>query len=72
MNRGVKVHSKMRIRSTKYSAQHDTMPSVMHELHKENNEVHTDGTRNKDLFRIDRDQKELNIYLNSYSNISAR
>ena len=26
----------------------------------------------KDLFRIDRGQKGLNIYVNSYSNISAR
>ena len=39
---------------------------------KKNNEIHTCDTRNKDLFRIDRGQKGLNIYVNSYSNISAR
>ena len=50
----------------------DMSPSVMHEIYKKNNEIHTYDTRNKDLFRIDRDKKRLNIYLNSYSNISAR
>ena len=37
------------------------LPSVMHELYKKNNDVHTYGTRNKDLFGIDRCQRELNI-----------
>ena len=50
----------------------DMLPSVMHELHKKNNEIHTYNTRNNDLFRIERGQKGLNIYLNSYSNISVR
>ena len=45
------------------------LPSVMHELYKKNNEIHTYGTRNKNLFRIDKGQKGLNIYLNSYSNV---
>ena len=44
----------------------------MHELYKKNNEIHTYDTRKKDLFRIDRGQKGLNKYVNSYSNISAR
>ena len=44
----------------------------MHELYKKNNEIHTYDTRNKDLFSIDRGQKGLNIYINSYSNIRAR
>ena len=35
-------------------------------------QLYTYDTRNKDLFRIDRGQKGLNIYVNSYSNISAR
>ena len=54
-----------------YKYTNDMLPSVMHELYK-NNEIHTYGTCNKDLFRIDRGQKGLNIYLNSYSNINAR
>ena len=48
-----------------YKYNNDMLPSVMHELYKKNNEIHTYGTRNKDLFRIDRNQKGLNIYLNS-------
>ena len=36
----------------------DMLPSVMHELYKKYNEVHTYVTRNKDLFRIDRCQKD--------------
>ena len=55
-----------------YKYTNDMLPSVMHELYKKNNEIHTYGTRNKDLFRIDRGQKGVNLYLNSYSNISAR
>ena len=55
-----------------YKYNNDMLPSVMHNLYKKNNEIHTYDTRNKDLFKIDRDQKELNIYVNSYSNISAR
>ena len=39
---------------------------------KKNNEIRTYDTRSKDLFRIDRGQKRLNIYVNSYSKISAR
>ena len=30
----------------------------MHELYKKNNEIHTHGTHTKDLFRIDRGQKD--------------
>ena len=30
------------------------------------------GTGYKDVFRIDRGKKRLNIYLNNYSNIGAR
>ena len=55
-----------------YKYTNDMLPSVMQELYKKNNEIHTYDTRNKDLFRIDKGQKGLNIYLISYSNISAR
>ena len=51
-----------------YKFTNDMLPSVMHELYKKNNEIHTYDTPNKDLFRIDRGQTGLNIY----SNISAR
>ena len=61
-----------RIAIMMYKYTNDMLPSVMHELYKKNNEIHTYDTRNKDLFRIDRAQKRLNIYVNSYSNISAR
>ena len=44
-----------------YKYTHDMLPSVMHELYKKNNEIHTYDTCNKDLFRIDRSQKGLNI-----------
>ena len=47
------------------------LPSVIHELYKKSNELHTYGTSNKDLVRIGRGQKGLNIYLITYSNISA-
>ena len=55
-----------------YKYTNDMLRSVMHELYKKNNKIHTYDTRNKDLFRIDSGQKGLNIYLNSYGNISAR
>ena len=55
-----------------YKYTNDMLPSVMHEVYKKNNEIHTYATRNKDLFRINRGQKGLNIYVYSYSNISAR
>ena len=42
-----------------YKYTNDMLPSVMHELYKKNNEIHTYDTRNKDLFRIDRGQKGL-------------
>ena len=61
-----------RIAIIMYKYTNDMLPSVMHELYKKNNEIHTYDTRNKDLFRIGRGQKGLNIYVNSYSNISAR
>ena len=61
-----------RIAIMMYKYTNDMLPSVMHELYKKNNEIHTYDNRNKDLFRIDRGQKGLNIYVNSYSNISAR
>ena len=32
----------------------NVLSSVMHELYKKNNEIHTYGSRNKDFFRIDR------------------
>ena len=38
------------------------LPLVMHKLYKKNKEIHTYGTRNKNLFRIDRVQKRLNIF----------
>ena len=47
----------------------DKLPSVMHELYKKNNEIHSYDTPNKDLFRIDRGKKGPNIYLNNCSNI---
>ena len=47
-----------KIRITMYNYTNDMLPSVMHELYKKNNEVHTYGTRNKELFRIDRGQKD--------------
>ena len=56
-----------RIAIMMYKYTNDMLPSVMHELYKKNNEIHTYDTRNKDLFRIDRGQKRLNIYVNSYS-----
>ena len=55
-----------------YKCTNDMLLSVMHELYKKNNEIHTYDFRSKNLFRIDRGQKGINIYLNSYSNISAR
>ena len=58
-----------RIAIMMYKYNNDMLPSVMLELYKKNNEIHTYDTRNKDLFRIDRGQKGLNIYLNNYSNI---
>ena len=64
------ILNKIAIMMYKYA--NDMLPSVMHELYKKNNEIHTYDTRNKDLFRIDSGQKGLNMYVNSYSNISAR
>ena len=61
-----------RIAIMMYKYTNDMLPSVMHKLYKKNNEIHTYDTLNKTLFRIDKSQKELNLYLNSYSNISAR
>ena len=61
-----------RIAIMMYKYTNDMLPSVVHELYKKNNEIHTYDTHNKDLFRIDNGQKGLNIYVNSYSNISAR
>ena len=61
-----------RIAIMMYKYTNNMLPSVMHELYKKNNEIHTYDTRNKGLFRIDKGQKGLNIYVNSYSNISAR
>ena len=47
------------------------LTSVMHKLYEKHNEDHTCGTFYKDLFRIDRGQKGLQILLNSFSIISA-
>ena len=49
-----------------YKYTNDMLPSMMHELYKKNKEVHKYDTRNKDLFKIDRGQKGLIIYLNGY------
>ena len=43
-----------RIAIMMYKYTNDMLPSVMHELYKKNNEIHTYDTRNKTLFRIDR------------------
>ena len=42
-----------RIAIMMYKYTNDMLPSVMHELYKKNNEIHTCDTRNKNLFRID-------------------
>ena len=39
-----------RIAIMMYKYTNDMLPSVMHELYKKNNEIHTYDTRNKDLF----------------------
>ena len=61
-----------RIAIMMYKYNNDMLPSVMHELYKKNLKIHGYLSCNKDLFRIDRGQKRLNIYLNSYSNIGVR
>ena len=64
-----------RIAIMMYKCTNVMLSSVKHELYKKYNEVHTYGTRNKDLFRIDLSadgQRGLNIYLNSYSNTRLR